>query len=132
MPPSRNDPQDLRGRAYFIDVDGTLERKIFGFEMPLGGMVEAVRLLKGQGARLYLWSTGGPSHAEQAARDAGIAELFECFLPKPNVYVDDKPVKAWNDCERWKPGKLKKLAKEAAKKAPEKAVNRKPRRRVKR
>jgi len=106
----RNDPQDLRGRAYFIDVDGTLERKVFGFEVPLKGVVEAVRLLKKDGARLYLWSTGGPSHAEKAAREAGIADLFEGFLPKPHVYVDDKPVRSWKDCERWKPGKLKKIA----------------------
>lgn len=111
----RNDPNDIRERAYFIDVDGTLERKILGIEAPLRDAIEGVKLLKREGALIYLWSTGGPEHARKAAREAGIEKLIDGFLPKPNVYVDDKPVKAWKDCERWKPKKLAKMPKTARK-----------------
>jgi hypothetical protein len=111
MAKSRNDPQDLRKRAYFVDVDGTIERKLLGIEMPIDASLEGLRALKAQGALLYLWSVGGAEHARKAARDAGVSKLFEAFLPKPHVYVDDERVSAWKDCERWKPSRLRKIGK---------------------
>jgi hypothetical protein len=115
MGKSRNDPKDIRDRAFFIDVDGTLERKILGIEMPLKHIAEGVQLLKREGALVYLWSTGGTEHARKAAREAKIEKLVDGFLPKPHVYVDDKPIKAWRDCERWKPKKLSRLVGSARK-----------------
>jgi hypothetical protein len=113
MRKARNDPNDIRDRVFFIDVDGTLERKILGIEVPLKGIVKAVKLLKREGALLYLWSIGGAEHARKAAREAKVERLFEGFLPKPHVYVDNKPARSWKDCERWKPRKLAKAAKAA-------------------
>ncbi|HSS29218.1 MAG TPA: hypothetical protein VLL50_14820 [Usitatibacter sp.] len=115
MRKSSNEPRDIEGRVFFVDVDGTLERKILGIEVPLKNVCEGVRLLKRQGALVYLWSTGGASHARKAAREAKIEKLVDGFLPKPNVYVDDEPVRDWKDCERWKPKKLSRLAKDARK-----------------
>ncbi len=80
MAKSRNDPQDIQERAFFIDVDGTLERKILGIEVPLKGVVDGVRLLKREGALVFLWSTGGAKHARKAAREAGI-EKARGWLP---------------------------------------------------
>ena len=113
MTKSRNEPKDIQGRVFFIDVDGTLERKILGIEVPLRHVVDGVKLLKREGAVVYLWSTGGPDHARKAAREAKIEKLVDGFLHKPNVYVDDKPVSNWKDCERWKPKKLSRLARDA-------------------
>ena len=105
--------KEARKRAYFVDVDGTLERKVLGMQMPAESSVQGLRELKREGALLYLWSVGGEAHAREAATKCGIESLFECFLPKPHVYIDDKPVKSWKDCERWKPGKLRKMGKAA-------------------
>ena len=113
MQKSRNEPKDIRDRVFFIDVDGTLERKVLGIEVPLKNVVAGVQLLKREGALIYLWSTGGSAHARKAAREAKIEKLVDGFLPKPNVYVDDKPVKDWKDCERWKPKKLSRIVKDA-------------------
>jgi hypothetical protein len=110
MAKSRNDPQDIRGQAYYIDVDGTLERKILGIEVPLKNVAQGLQLLKREGALVFLWSTGGVQHARKAAREAKIEKYVDGYLPKPNVYVDDKPVAKWKDCERWKPRKLAKVA----------------------
>jgi len=100
---------NVRGRAFFVDIDGTLERKLLGFELPVKASVEGIRELKRRGAIVFLWSVGGADHARTAARNAGIEALCDGFLPKPHVYVDDKSVSRWEDCERWKPSRLRKL-----------------------
>jgi beta-phosphoglucomutase-like phosphatase (HAD superfamily) len=62
------------------------------------GVVSQVRRLRDSGATLYLWSSGGAEYAERSAQELGIADCFEAFLPKPDIYVDDQSVSDWRFC----------------------------------
>lgn len=72
----------------FVDVDLTLvdERGRM-----IDGADEAMRILHDAGCHLYLWSTGGREYCETIARRLMIADLFEAFLPKPDLFIDDMP-----------------------------------------
>jgi hypothetical protein len=43
------------------------------------------------GCRLFLWSTGGGDYCREVATAYGLADLFEAFLPKPDLIIDDAP-----------------------------------------
>ena len=60
--------------------------------------IAAVRGLAAQGARLYLWSTGGATYARSTAVELGLCDCFVDFLPKPDAYIDDQTVQEWRDC----------------------------------
>jgi hypothetical protein len=66
--------------------------------------IETVRQLHRDGAALYLWSSGGGDYARDTAAELGIAGLFRCFLPKPDVYIDDQAFDAWRYCQHVLPG----------------------------
>jgi hypothetical protein len=82
----------------YVDVDETLVHKDGHEEVPNPSVVAFVRKLKHQGARLHCWSSGGPMHARQAARKCGIASVFQMFLAKPNLLIDDERVSGWPEC----------------------------------
>lgn len=65
-----------------------------------------VRELHGQGAALYLWSSGGAVYAKQSAEDLGISDCFVAFLPKPTVIIDDQAVSEWRYCKHERPMSL--------------------------
>jgi phosphoglycolate phosphatase-like HAD superfamily hydrolase len=72
----------------FVDVDLTLVdhngRLIEGAET-------ALRSLKRRGCHLYLWSNGGAQYARAVAERHKLSDLFEAFVPKPDVLIDDAP-----------------------------------------
>lgn len=72
----------------FVDVDLTLVDHA-GVLLP--NAVEAIRILYDGGCHLFLWSTGGAEYCRNTAERARIADLFEAFLPKPDIYIDDMP-----------------------------------------
>lgn len=61
------------------------------------GMIEHIRELKEQGAFLYCWSSGGAEYAEGSAKEFGIADCFEGFLPKPELVIDDMAFHQWRN-----------------------------------
>ena len=87
-----------RRRVIFVDVDDTLVRSVGTKRIPMPQVIAAVRGLAAQGARLYLWSTGGAAYARSTAVELGLCDCFVDFLPKPDVYIDDQTVQEWRDC----------------------------------
>ena len=79
----------------YVDVDDTFVRSASSKRIPVPAAIQHIRTLKEQGAILYCWSSGGSEYAQQSAKEFGIADYFEGFLPKPNVLLDDMPMSAW-------------------------------------
>ncbi len=79
----------------FIDIDDTLVRTAGTKRIPMPRTLARVRDFHAQGHTLYLWSTGGSVYAEETAHELGIADLFQGFLPKPNLIIDDQAIGDW-------------------------------------
>jgi hypothetical protein len=77
----------------FVDVDLTL---VDAQQVILPGALDAMKVLYDAGCHLFLWSTGGCAYCRQIAERHGIAHLFEAFLPKPDIYIDDMPASIFN------------------------------------
>jgi hydroxymethylpyrimidine pyrophosphatase-like HAD family hydrolase len=89
----------MNPRIIFVDVDDTLIRSVGVKRIPMPGVVAAVRTLYEQGAKLYLWSSGGAEYARTSAAEIGLQECFVAFLPKPHTYIDDQAVQEWRFCK---------------------------------
>lgn len=72
----------------YVDVDLTL---VDAQGFPLPDAARALQALYDAGCHLFLWSTGGGDYCRRIADRCGIAHLFEAFLPKPDIYIDDMP-----------------------------------------
>jgi len=79
----------------YIDVDETLVRNYGKSRIPIPTAIRHVRALFEQGATLYCWSSGGAAYAQQSAKECGIEDCFQGFLPKPQVMLDDQNVSEW-------------------------------------
>ena len=79
----------------FVDVDDTLIRSYGSKRIPITATIEHIKALKKQGATLYCWSSGGAKYAENTARELGILDIFEAFLPKPQMLLDDRDITSW-------------------------------------
>lgn len=79
----------------YVDVDDTLVRSVGAKRIPVPRVLAGIRELRGAGATMYLWSSGGGEYARRSALELGIADCFDGFLPKPTVVVDDQPVQEW-------------------------------------
>lgn len=88
----------MNPQIVYVDVDDTLVRSAVTKRIPISRAIERVRLLKSQGAELYLWSSGGAKYAQESTAELGIEECFTGFLPKPQMYIDDQPVHEWRYC----------------------------------
>jgi predicted HAD superfamily phosphohydrolase YqeG len=91
-------------KIIFVDVDDTLIRSVGSKRIPMVRAIEQVKALHLAGNTLYLWSSGGANYARESAVELGIDLLFEAFLPKPNVYIDDQEVHEWRTCKHVLPG----------------------------
>jgi hypothetical protein len=78
-------------------------RSVGAKRIPMPSVVADVRRLKDEGAILYLWSSGGAQYCKDTAVELGIANCFEGFLPKPNIYIDDQPLHEWRFCSHLYP-----------------------------
>lgn len=83
----------MRNVNVYVDVDLTLVDEL-GILLP--NAVAAIRKLYDAGCHLFLWSTGGGDYCKTVAERANIASLFEAFLPKPDVFIDDMPGTIFN------------------------------------
>jgi hypothetical protein len=77
----------------FVDVDLTL---VDAQQVIRAGAIDATQHLYDAGCHLFLWSTGGAAYCRQIAERYGIAHLFDAFLPKPDIYIDDMPATIFN------------------------------------
>jgi hypothetical protein len=79
----------------YVDIDDTLVRSVGTKRIPMSAVLDRIRDLAAGGAELYAWSSGGGLYARESARELGVEELFQAFLPKPHVMVDDQPASEW-------------------------------------
>ncbi|BCM91978.1 hypothetical protein IAD21_03857 [Abditibacteriota bacterium] len=79
----------------YIDVDDTFVRSVGTKRIPMPNVIRHIRDLKEQGATLYCWSSGGAEYAQASAREFGLEDCFEAFLPKPHLLVDDQEPHEW-------------------------------------
>jgi Protein of unknown function (DUF705) len=79
----------------YVDVDDTLIRSYGSKRIPISATIEHVKQLKKQGAILYCWSSGGAEYAKNSAKELGILDIFEAFLPKPQMLLDDQKINDW-------------------------------------
>lgn len=93
-----------RPTIIYVDVDDTFVRSASHSRIPMPEVIEAIRRLYREGARLYCWSSGGAEYARQSAEEHGVAECFVAFLPKPDVMLDDVPVSEWRRLRHVYPG----------------------------
>jgi phosphoserine phosphatase len=82
----------------YVDVDDTFVRSIGTKRIPIPRVIEHVKELRQSGALLYCWSSGGAEYAQRSAKEFGIDNCFEAYLPKPNVMIDDQSVADWRLC----------------------------------
>lgn len=83
----------MRNVNVFVDIDLTLVDHLGTFKP---GATEAMQILHDGGCHLFLWSTGGAQYCRDTAARAGIEHLFEAFLPKPDLFIDDMPSTIFN------------------------------------
>ncbi len=79
----------------FIDIDDTLIRTAGTKRIPMPRTIQRVKELHSQGHLLYLWSSGGGEYAQTAAAELGIEDLFQAFLPKTQLMIDDQQITDW-------------------------------------
>ena len=72
----------------YVDVDLTLVDEMQRLKT---NAWEGLLTLREAGCRLILWSTNGGNYCREIAERHEIAPLFEAFLPKPDLYIDDMP-----------------------------------------
>ncbi|MBX3171028.1 MAG: hydrolase [Candidatus Eremiobacteraeota bacterium] len=68
----------------YVDVDDTLVRSFGSKQIAMSATQDYVRQLQQAGATLYCWSSGGADYARRVATEAGLAECFIAYLPKPH------------------------------------------------
>lgn len=79
----------------FVDVDETLVHNIGTKQIPKPAVINHVKNLAKEGAILYCWSSGGGEYARDVTRGLRIDDLFQGFLPKPDVMIDDTVLSEW-------------------------------------
>ncbi len=94
-----NNPMPKKGSVIFVDVDDTLIRSFGTKQIPIPNTIQYVREMFTAGNILYCWSRGGAQYSHDVATKLGIADCFVCFLPKPDVVVDDRLEQLLDHCE---------------------------------
>lgn len=78
----------MKNANIFVDVDLTL---VDASGKIIPGAAEGLSKLKERECHLFLWSTNGAEYARKVAKLNGVAEMFENFLAKPDIIIDDMP-----------------------------------------
>ena len=78
----------MKNANIFVDVDLTL---IDANGKLLTGAREGLKRLQDAGCHLFLWSTAGADYCRKVAQLHGLTDLFEGFLAKPDIVIDDMP-----------------------------------------
>lgn len=83
----------MKNANVFVDVDLTL---VDANGKMLQGAANALARLKNRGCHLFLWSTNGAAYAKKVAVLHRLTDLFEGFVAKPDIIIDDMPGTALN------------------------------------
>ena len=83
----------MKNANVFVDVDLTL---VDANKKLLPGVAEALATLRDKGCHLFLWSTNGADYARKIAVLHDLSEMFEGFVAKPDIIIDDMPGTALN------------------------------------
>jgi phosphoglycolate phosphatase-like HAD superfamily hydrolase len=78
----------MKNANIFVDVDLTL---VDANKKLLAGATEALTNLRDKGCHLFLWSTNGADYAAKVAALHNLTDLFEGFVSKPDIIIDDMP-----------------------------------------
>lgn len=78
----------MKNANVFVDVDLTLVDHNGNL---IEGAKEALQRLRERGCHLYLWSNAGGAYARAVAARHQLTDLFEGYVPKPDVVIDDAP-----------------------------------------
>lgn len=97
--PSMINPMQRKESVIFVDVDDTLIRSFGTKRIPIPSAIRYVREMFNAGHILYCWSRGGADYSREVATELGIADCFVCFLPKPDIVVDDRLEQLLDHCE---------------------------------
>ncbi len=92
-------PTPKKESVIFVDVDDTLIRSFGTKQIAIPTTIQYVRDMFRAGNLLYCWSRGGAQYSRDVATKLGIADCFVCFLPKPDVVVDDRLEQLLDHCE---------------------------------
>src|SRR5258706_2725544 len=71
----------MKNANVFVDANKNL----------LPGAAEALAKLRDKGCHLFLWSTNGADYARKIASLYSLTEMFEGFIAKPDIIIDDMP-----------------------------------------
>lgn len=85
--------------AIYVDVDDTLVRSFGSKQIPIPVAIQYVRDMFQAGNKLFCWSRGGAEYSRAVASKLEIEECFVCFLPKPDVVLDDRMTECLKHCE---------------------------------
>ncbi|MEZ6095001.1 MAG: hypothetical protein R3C03_12350 [Pirellulaceae bacterium] len=94
-----NNPELKKESVIFVDVDDTLIRSFGTKQIPIPNAIRYVREMFNAGHVLYCWSRGGAQYSRDVAVNLDIADCFVCFLPKPDIVVDDRLEQLLSHCE---------------------------------
>jgi len=83
----------MKNANIFVDVDLTL---IDASGRIKSGAKDALNKLKEKRCHLFLWSSNGGDYARKVAQINGLEALFEGFIGKPDIMIDDMPGTALN------------------------------------
>jgi phosphoglycolate phosphatase-like HAD superfamily hydrolase len=83
----------MKNANVFVDVDLTL---VDANRQLLPGATEGLIKLKDRGCHLFLWSTNGGEYARKIAGLHGLTDMFEGYVSKPDIIIDDMPATALN------------------------------------
>lgn len=86
-----------RSLYIYVDVDETFVRNYGSKRIPMPPVIEHIKDLYDQGAKLYCWSSGGAEYARKSAEEFAIDYCFIDFLPKPEVCIDDLKFSQWRN-----------------------------------
>jgi phosphoglycolate phosphatase-like HAD superfamily hydrolase len=78
----------MKNANIFIDVDLTL---VDASKKLLSGVPEALAKLRDKGCHLFLWSSNGAEYARNIANLYHLTDMFEGFVAKPDIIIDDMP-----------------------------------------
>lgn len=76
-------------RTIYVDTDNTLD--LYGElnETLVNYLIEK----KQEGYTIILWSMAGRNHAFKVAEEYNLIHLFDTFLTKPGIIIDDKGIR---------------------------------------
>lgn len=90
------DAKTERGKrcVIYCDVDETLISSYSNKNIVKPHVLKFLKYAKQKNCIIYLWSAGGAEYCKEIAEELGISDLFDAFLEKPDICIDDLYISA--------------------------------------